>query len=221
MSDDTHAVDDKNDPPTNDGNWIPRERLNRVIDKVNDLQTQLDTALQAPKEPDVSREELLDKVNLGEMTQAQADGIWEGQITGRVTQNLQNQLVNTISENRANDTIQAYQEAIPELLEDGSPLNIKLFSTYESFRGFGLPNDAGTMLSAIHATVGPLETARTHKKGKAKVEAHQEGGSGGEGKVEGRQSKLTDRQRNYYNGAIRAGAYKDWDEVFDLLGIDA
>lgn len=214
-----HADEDEQEEfkPPKDGSWVPRERLNQVRDQMTALESKLDNALRT-KEPEASREDLLEQVNLGEITQAKADEIWEDQITSRVAQSVKDGVTQANVKAYHDAQISAYEEAVPELLDESSPIYTKLIATYNNFLGYGQPNDGGTMLAALEATVGPLATAKNRKSGKRKVETHQEGESGaGETKIKGRQADLTDRERAYYVKAIDAGAYKDWDEVFETL----
>ena len=167
----------------------------------------------------LSRKEILEKVNRGEITQSDADDTFAAQIEESVEQKLERKLQVANFNTQLDQRIKAYEEALPELSNQGSELFTRVAAQYTAMLQLGLPNSASTQLAAVQAVVGPIEVVRSVAKGTRKVESHQEGGDpegseGGSSEVKG----LSAKQRKYYTGLINRGIHKDWDEVKKLVG---
>lgn len=206
--------------PPSDGSWVPRERLNTVLEKLALLDKRLDKREEKEKP---SREKLLQGVEEGEITQAQADAISEADIIDRVTKNVTSSVDASSKMETQRKMSQDYEAAIPELLDHNSDAYKKGASEYSHLVDvMGQPEDWGTVVVALRSAFGPLDALKTKIKPQLQQNSHEEtGGAGGEkSKGTGRQAKLSDRQKDHYTAAIRAGAYTGWDAVFDELGIE-
>ncbi len=204
-------------PPT-DGSYIPRERLNAVLDDNKTLKTrigELETAKNAPKV--WTKSELDNAVLDGDMAQEQADAIVERQIEDRVTAKLTNTFAQSSKAERQAAEIASYEEALPDLAQQGSDLYNRVMAEYKYLvEELGQDDNNGTIAAAVRSVAGPLSAINATGKLKQVVESHQETG-GGAGKKETRRDKLTPRQRDHYDKMIRGGAYKDWDAVHEEL----
>lgn len=206
--------------PPNDGSWVPRARLNSVLEKQSLLEEQV-KGLKKEQEP--SREKLLQGVEQGEISQAAADAIWERSITDRVIEKVTGTVDASQKVKDQQRLFQDYESAIPAL-SDPSSTEYKKASTEYNYLvdTAGQPEGWGTIIMSVRSAFGPIEALKTKLAATVVHETHQEiGGAGGGPKQKGssRQSQLTDRQKDYYTNAMKAGAYSNWDEVYDELGI--
>ncbi len=205
-------------PPT-DGSWVPRDRLNREIDRVDKLEAQIQTLNQKPAEDLPSTATLWAKVEDGELSQEQFFTTLESQVEDRVTNKLVGALEQRDTDRGHKTQLERYQDALPDLAVEGTELNTRVSNEYRAMLDLGLNPDAGTMVAALRSAVGPLEKVKATQSGKLKLGSHEEsGGEGSEdGKPDTRMSTLTQRQKDYYGKMISGGAYKDWDAVFEDL----
>lgn len=206
--------------PPSDGSWVPRSRLNSVLEKQTLLEEQVKDL---KKEQEPSRAKLLQGVEQGEISQADADTIWERSITNRVIEKVTGTVDASQKVKDQQRLFQDYETAIPALSDPGSDEYKKASTEYNYLvDSVGQPEGWGTIIMSVRSAFGPIEALKTKIAATVVHETHQEtGGSGGapEKKDSGHQSKLTDRQKDYYTSAIRAGAYSNWDAVYDELGI--
>ena len=204
-------------PPT-DGSYIPRERLNVVLDDNKDLKTrirELESAKTAPKV--YSSEELENAVLDGNMSREQVDAIKERQIEDRVTAKLTTALDDRSRVDKQNTQLRDYETALPDLAHEGSDLYNSVVAEYRYLvHELGQDDNDGTMVAAVRSVAGPLSAIKAASKLKKKVEPHQETG-GGSGKEETRRDQLSPRQKDYYEQRIKDGLYKDWDAVHEEL----
>ncbi len=228
---DAEALDDDPAPsaekfnPPSDGSWIPRGRFDAVLNKVTQLTEQMQK-IEAAKAPAVStRSDLLKSVDEGEMSQEEADAIWEKNIEDRVTKTVVQATESRNVETDLATKLKEYETAIPALLDESSDTYLKASKEYGYLTNTlkQVPGP-GTMLSALRTTLGPVEKLKSTLKLNRVEETHQETG-GGSGSPAGSDSdntrwgSLTSRQRKYYDHAIEVGAYPNGrEEVLEMHG---
>lgn len=204
--------------PPKDGSWVPRERLNNLSAEVKDLRAKIDEQAKVQNAPKlVPRDELLAKVDAGELTQAQADEQWQLQIESNVADQVEIVVKNTANATKMQNELAKYEETVPELRDESSELYGRVAKEYAYMTGtLGMPDTTQTTIAALRATVGPVESLKKVEIKKPNGDSHEETGSGSAGGGSGSNSdtpELSPRQKEYYRNAIRMGAYKDWDEV--------
>lgn len=204
-------------------NQIPQSRFDeatgKLKDKVRDLEGQLEQARVPPPEtpretPKQSRAQLLDLVDEGSLTQAQADTIWEDQLRKDILAEARQEVSTSRIADNINKEMDRYVELIPDIEVAGSDDRKKVQAEYRELVRFGSPAGLTTELAALRAVYGPVSKI---KKSKADVETHQETVSGGEPEVKENPLKLNARTKAYYEKRIDMGLYKDWDEVKEEL----
>lgn len=210
--------------PPKDGSWVPRERLNDVVDKLDRLQTQVDeektkreSAEAQAKE--VSRETLLESVDAGEMTQAEADNLWEEQIATNVTKRIAGDIKTATTEKNHRDGVKAYEDAVPALCDKNSEVFERVTKEYDHMADeLGFARDNATMCAALRAVLGPVKSLKNSVP-ESSLETYQEtaGGGGGSRPQGDVPAGLTAREKTHYENAIRTGGYKDWNDVAETL----
>ena len=206
--------------------WIPRARFDELVDQVRDLKGKLDDKAKsekiAPKE--LSRTELATAVEKGELTQDQANGLWERQLVERTQNTARETAAQVVTEAETNRRIDAemrrYKELIPAVMRDGTEERDKVADEYRYLVSTGHPENRNTELAALrlaHGSIERLEKARSRSK--PDVQSDEQTGAGGDigggdtGKIKG----LSPREREYYTSQIAKGRYRDWDAVKEEL----
>lgn len=187
--------------------------------RVEDLQEQLQQEREARKldqvkpsaEPEYTREELLQMVDDEIKTQAQADALWEKQITDNVTRKVLGTVSHVDSQRQINRDLKEYKRLKPGISKNGSEDREKVAEEYAYLISIGQPDGVSTELTAVRNVFGPVEKL----KKKIELETHQETGGGSPpAKVEHKVLKgLDQRQKDFYTKRIEIGVYKNWDEV--------
>lgn len=227
-----HQGSDTEFKPPTDGSWIPRERSN---ERVQNALAKLDGATQrigelekkleeAAKPPTHTREELLTKVEAGEVTQAAYDEYFATESENRVTQQIGVDLDQRQKTASITAEITAYEEAVPALKDTSSETYQRVAQEYHyQVNTLGQPPGAGTTAMAARSVLGPLSSLRT-KIPEANPQAHVEtGGGAGESSAGGEKTsaptwdKLTARQKAHYTKAIQNGGYADQAAVLAEL----
>lgn len=204
-------------PPT-DGSWIPRERLNASLDETRILKVELDKMKAEENKPREYSAKELEQAELdGELTREEVDSIKERQIENRILVKVKDELSTTSLVDKQVTEISRYEEALPDLQVEGSDLRNKVVEEYRHLTQMGLADNTGTMVAAIRGVAGPLSAIKATEGLTRHLSAVPEtGGSGGNGQGGGdAKSKLTAREKDYYDNAIRRGGYPDWDAVFE------
>jgi len=204
--------------PPKDGSYVPRERLNQVLAKVEALSKQIKEQ-NAPKP--VSRKELLDKVNVGEITQYDADDIWQGQNEKRMVDQVETVVRDTAVATKLQDELSSYEKRVPELGDENSDLYRNVANEYQYLvHELGMPDGTSTTLAAVRSVVGPANALKKidikTQTGAGHPENSGSGDSGNQNPA-GDKPQLSARQKDYYSNGIRMGAYKDWAEVHKEL----
>ena len=214
----SHQGSDKDFVPPRDGSWIPRDRLNTVSAKldgathrIGELEKQIK---EANKPPEHTRDELLTKVEAGELTQAAYDEYFAVQSENRVTQQISTDLEQRDKNAAISTEIAAYEEAVPALTDTSSETYQRVAQEYHyQVNTLGQPPGAGTTAMAARSVLGPLSSLRARIP-EANPGTHTEVG-GGTGDSPGDAApaltweKLSVRQRDFYERQMRAGAIPD------------
>lgn len=188
------------------------------------LREELERMRNPPKAPP-TREELDSLVASGDLTRAQADKVWENQITERATVEAASRLA---ADNQARATaavvdaqLAGYKDATPDAWVEGSPERAKVEREYRALIDLGYPPSRATEAAALRAAFGDLATLQASKSARrGPADTHSEtgggtppGGSGDGG--DGPPKNLTARERAYYEDKINRGIYRDWKQVAD------
>jgi len=202
-------------------------RLNKETEKFkaetaklqNELQQERESRIRSEERANVqtkayTRTELLNLVDMGEMTQIQADQLLEDGLRKTITDDVLAIVDTHTVGNRVSNEIDKYIDLEPDIKIKGSEKWNKVAAEYNYLVTNGSPDSLPTQLSALRTVMGTIENMK--KKSQIEVETHQEtgGGSKPDKKSEkGALKSLTARQRDYYTDKIRIGLYKDWDDV--------
>lgn len=186
------------------------EELERLKKEVEGLKTQ-------EGETTYSRAQLLQMVDEGQISQAQADEYWEQQIRQSVTQEASRAAEQRALAERIRHQVDGYKEIIPGLEEFGHDNRAKLQRKYNELVNLGHPNDARTEVVSLEAIFGPLDSLKKKKTGDELTrrgrDTHQETGEAPEGDSKDAVKNLDKRKKDYYQKMIDMGLYKDWGEV--------
>jgi hypothetical protein len=169
-----------------------------------------------------TKAELKAGVEAGQISQEQADELWDRQRETQIRESAKREALDAVSEHatkeRIDSDLAAYKRLKPEILELGSEVRQKVEEEFKALRKTGLPNNLSTELAAIRAVVGPLEKLRKAAEAPRSQEGEQQGGGGSEPKKGGGSSKklvdhLKGDAKDHYERGIKSGRYKDWDAV--------
>lgn len=223
---------DKDKAPGDD--WVPKKQF---IAAINNATAKADQALAraeaaereltalrekgSEKKPP-TRAELLALVNSGDLTQEQADALWEKQIVERSKREAAAEVGQTMTANerarRVDAELSGYKELVPEVWADGTPERAKVTKEFNYLVGLGHPSTKETEAAALRAAFGDLESLRASKSARpGPADTHSETGGGRPGASGGGKSDvlkdLSPDRKNYYEAQIKAGRYKNWGEV--------
>jgi len=212
--------------PPKDGSWVPRERLNKMNARIDDLSKQLEKQEKEQNAPKpVPRKELLAKVDVGEITQAEADEVWQHEIETRVADQVETVVRDTAAATKLQEELTAYEKSVPELSDENSELYANVAREYNYLtQTLGMPDTTSTTILAVRSIVGPAHALKTVDIKKQTGDGHPENSGSGDGGKNSTGSKIqmTDRQKDYYRNGIRNGAYADWDAAHkELAGYNA
>jgi hypothetical protein len=171
-----------------------------------------------------TKADLKSAVDGGQITQEQADDIWDRQREAQLTAKAEEAAVQAVTgrtqKERIDSEIESYKRLKPEIMEPGSDLRSKVAEEYKYLTSLGQQANVATELAAIRAVVGPLEKLEKAASAARAPESEQQGGASGEGK--GNQAKtgkkmvdsLKGDAKEFYERGIKSGRYyKDWDAV--------
>lgn len=179
---------------------MPGEQQNEVKDYTL---TELDTA-----------------VAQGSITQQQRDQIWADQNrkeSARIATETTRKVVQEESRNdRLDRDLKQYVELFPELDKDHSDIRNKVAAEFDLLVGQGLdPKSLSTEFAAVRAALGPIERVRAIREGRRR-DPDAFGDSQGARQLSPQQQreddawgKLSSRQREHYEGAMRSNVYPD------------
>ena len=180
-------------------------------------------------EPKITRAHLRAKVEANEMTEAEAEQIWENQFERRLGHRIDTTVENAIGKaqtvNNVSVQIDAYSEVMPEVMTEGSSARTRVQEEYNFLTSTGAPDGLSTQLQALRAAFGPIGALKKIK-GERPDTSHQDVGSGtgqeggeeGGIRADGTPKGLTARQRTYYTPRVGPGKYyPNWGAVTDEL----
>ncbi len=214
--------------PPKDGSWVPVTRLNEVLSSKSQVEQEmaelrgevatLKKSAETPRE--YSRAELGQFVENGQMSQPEADTIFEQQAVRRIEANVTQTVSEGLKQSQAATQVQsdvaAYKAAAPEVMQAGSQERLRLEQEYQFLVGRGYAADQATELLALRAVYGPVERMQ---RGRPEIpETHQEtGGVGGQSaegaNQDGTPKGLSASEKAYYADGISKGIYADWNAV--------
>lgn len=188
------------------------EALQEQLQQERDARIRLEVT--PPKKEETqehSRAELLQMVEEEQITQLQADKLWEEQITANVTQKVLGAVANNDSVKQVNHDLSEYRRLKPGIAKVGSDERVQVENEYQYLISIGQPNSVSTELTAVRNVFGPVEKL----KKKIDLETHQEIGGGSKPPSDEKDAikDMTARQKAYYQTRIDNNIYKDWDEV--------
>lgn len=170
-----------------------------------------------PKE--YTKADLKAAVTAGQITQEQADDIWDRQREAQITARAEARALDAVTAEQAKERIAAdlskYKRLAPEILDKSSDERQKIEAEYRVLTSSGLPGNLATELAAIKAVMGPLEKLEKARGARRHVESDEQGGGSGDRRKDGQQGKATKwdqldaRKQEYYERQIKAGRYKD------------
>ena len=233
---------DKQDTPTADAkqkdgqggkpdrsDWIPRQRFDEVVGQVHDLKRKVEDLSKPPVVTEQAREftraELAASVEKGNLTQEQANDLWERQLMDRATKAARETASEVVTTNRTTGLIDAemrrYKELVPDVMREGTEARARVAEEYKYLVDRGHPENRTTELAALRAALGSTEKLEKAKsRSKPDVHADEQSGAGGDddtGGDKGPIKGLSARERDYYTSQIAKGRYKDWDAVKEEL----
>ena len=200
-----------------DGKWIPKERFDdaqgRLRDQITDLRNDI-SALKVPTKEKIelpSHSTIVEQVEAGELTQAEADEI----NAMRVREEVLGEVSEVMSENKIEDAqkniLNQYVKLVPDLETKGTDINDRVIKEYKYLQSaLGHPADTKTQVTAVRSVLGALEHLEKRVEGTKILTTHEESGSSGtaeEGKSDW--DKIPDRQKLFYTKALNAGGYPD------------
>ncbi len=225
---DPDAEEDQSDAGKTEHGDVPYERfaqqtarLNDTIETLTNQLQQQETANREKPEKTYTAAELNSLVDAGKLSQDDADEIREVQLAKRVTKEVVGAVTQNSQEAQLSTDLAQYAQAIPALDDPNSDECLRVKDELRYLYSVGQPQGVGSMLAATRAVFGPLGALKAPAGTKKKVEAHQEGGSGGGDEPpdsgKGKMPSLTAKQKTYYSKKIDAGIYADWDAVAEEL----
>lgn len=192
------------------------------------LSQQPPTRQEEHQEQRYTRAQLNAAVKNEQLSQDDADLMWETQlrkdITREVTQTVSSQVSGQAAVQAISSEIDEYTKLFPNSSVQGSKEHKDLQTEYQKLRNMGQPKGLATELMAAKIVFGPLEKVKAGKEITREVnEGHQEGGGGNNGRPRSKQAGdenkvvLTPRERKYYQDQIDKGIYKDFKEVGEMI----
>lgn len=220
---------DKTGKPDRKG-WIPREQFDQLVATVASTAqsvAELATAVKGQK-PEPKKEELpktLTRVDLRaavekqQLTQEEADNIWDRQLIEQAKLAGREEARTTLSVTQSGQRIDAdlrqYRAAVPNAWKEGTEERAKVSEEFRYLVSIGQPDSKETELAAMRSVFGPVEKL-DKARSKPSVEADEQSGALGEsepGKKQDVVKGLSAREKDYYGDQIKKGRYKDWNEV--------
>ncbi len=204
--------------------WIPKVRFDEVIGKVHGLEAtlqqereariRLEEQVKAGKtEPTrYTKQQLREAVATGQMTQDQADDLWDQQREAEITEKVMGAVQQTTAVNQTATKVDAdlarYKTLAPDLMVEGSETRTAVAEHYQYLLSIGAPAGSATQLAAAAAVLGSIERLEKAKRGKPVNQSHEETGGGGKGGKPAAKTLLEQapaRYRQHYENLIAKG----------------
>lgn len=162
-------------------------------------------------------------VAAGQVTQDQADELWDNQNRAdglaTATAVAANAVNAAQSKDRVEKEIARYTKLEPGILKDGNDVRERVRSEFRYLVGLGdSAQSLNTELKAIRMVLGNIDQFEAARSGRADHESHRETGGGGGGGNHGAGGKslydqLDDASKQHYDKMLNAGQYKDKAEI--------
>jgi hypothetical protein len=200
--------------------WIPREQFDQLAQTVADL-TAVIKSQSKPEEKKVEPPKTLTRADLRmavekqQITQEEADNLWDNQLLERAREIARQEANQTLSvkqtSQRIDEDLRQYRVAVPNAWKEGTEERVKVAEEFRNLVERGLPETKETELVALRVVFGPVEKA----KSRPSVEHDEQAAGAGspERKSEDTIKSLDARRKAYYEDQIKVGRYKDWGEV--------
>jgi len=205
--------------------WIPKQRLDEVLGTVRELKGSLDQEREArirleeqvkagqKNEPArYTKQSLREAVAVGQMTQDQADDLWDTQREAEITEKVMGAVTASTTQNKAVERVDTdlarYKALAPDLMVEGSEIRNEVTARYQYLISIGAPHGSGTQLAAANAVLGPIDRLEKKGKGRTVTQTHEETG-GNDGGEKGVKKTLLDqappRYKQHYENLIAKG----------------
>lgn len=206
-----------------------KERARAADQRASELERELSTEREArvrleersnsrtPEPPrEHSRADLAQMVEDGQLTQAQADRIWEQQQENRIDRMVSDRVQAQITQHQTRAAVEAelgrYRQAMPQAWQNGTQERQKVAAAVHDMMAKGAPNTTLTDLLALRQVFGPIEALETNletrrdpnRQGATPDGGGDEGGGGDDGRLP---SWLTGPQRAHYENLLSMGMY--------------
>jgi len=191
-----------------------RQKRQSLETKFAEVSGKVDALSQKPAK-EFTRAELQARVDEGNLTQAEADRIYEDQLQQKVTADVTKKVESSAEQKalaqRIGMEIQKYVSVLPDIEAEGSENRGRVTREYQRLVSLGYPDNVQTELTALMAAFGPPELL---SKGREKQkETYQGVGSdGGETSQKEAAPKLPAHVKTHYSKMIEKGMYEGWDD---------
>lgn len=197
-------------------------KTDEAIAEAARLRRELEEAKAAKAVKPPTREELRQLVESGNLTQAQADDLWDKQFAAQVKQQVVAEVGQASSAQelarKVNAELQGYKELVPDVWVPGSEERVRVGKAFDRLVSLGHdPKSPATEAAALFATYGDLDVLRASKSARpgsaethSETGGHRPAGGGSEADVP---KGLTPRQKEHYGRLIGQGIYADWKAV--------
>lgn len=174
-----------------------------------------------------TRTELKAAVTAGQISQDQADDIWDNQVRAEAIETARVTATEVVrggtQKERVDSQIESYKRLRPDIMDEGSETREKVRAEFNYLvRELGEPGTGPdalkTQLKAIRAVLGPLDKLESASRARRAPESEEQGGGSGRPAGGGKTGKkLVDKldaaAKEHYERGIKQGRYKDWDAV--------
>lgn len=205
--------------------WIPKVRLDEVIGKVHGLEAslqqereeriRLEERLKAGQKDEpvrYTKQVLREAVATGQMTQDQADDLWDSQREAEITEKVMGVVTASTTQSKAVERVDAdlakYKALAPDLMVEGSETRIEVAERYQYLISIGAPSGPATQLAAANAVLGPIDRLEKKSKGRTVTQSHEETGGNDSGENGGKKTLLDQappRYKQHYENLISKG----------------
>ena len=211
--------------PADEVSQIVSDAVNRATaplkNQIESLELKANQPVETKETKQYTRAQLNTAVSNEQISQAEADAIWDKQSEKRTTETTINLINQSTQEQRVQSEIDKYKAFEPDLCDRNSDAFQKVFNEVTEqcqLLGLGAPTLA-VELNALKSLYGPSQ--RLKKPEQRDRQTHQDttmnNGDNKPGKVQlnddGSPKGLTSDERTYYQDLISKRIYTGWDQV--------
>lgn len=218
-----------------DGSYVPRDRLNEVLQQVRDQNATIEALRVAvgrdnnsnkSSPPQPNRAQLLAAVERGELSQDEADTLWGRQLRSEILAEARETAQREAVESSTANAIEEYKMKNPGLGDPSSPQYQRVVAEVNTLVRAGLPDNKATLLAALRGVIGAQAQQPTGERVRAEPHRDQTGGSGQGSDGGGSDSKteepdwfgkLSVRRKDYYRQKLSVGVYRGFDQIKDEI----